>query len=205
MDGSSTPFYFFPIFFPEFTINHIKTETNRYAKSIADKLRGTNKLKPHSIWQTWTEVRLPEMYLFFVVIIYMCLVKKPKLRDYWSTSNFISTQFSRSVMSRSQFTVILSNLHVNDNSMYIPRNEPSHDPMHKIRHFSDHLLTHFPTSFSPYKNLTIDEGVCGFWGRVIFLVYIKYKPDKYGITMFAVCDSKTGYVLRSEVYTGKSQ
>ena len=93
VDGSSTPFDFFPILFPEFMIKHIKTETKRYAKSIADKLRGTNKLKPHSVWQTWTGVWLPEMYLFFVVIIYMCLVKKPKLTDYWSTSNFISTQF----------------------------------------------------------------------------------------------------------------
>ena len=130
-------------------IKRIKTETNRYAKSIADKLRGTNKLKPHSIWQTWTGVQLHEMYLFFAVIIYMCLVKKPKLRDYWSTSNFISTQFSGSVMPRNQFTVLLSNLHVNNNSTYIPRNEPGHDPMHKIRPFLDHLLTHFPTSFSP--------------------------------------------------------
>ena len=92
-------------------------------------------------------------------------------------------------MSRNRFTVILSNLHVNDNSIYISRNEPGHHPMHKIRHFLEHLLTHFPTSFSPYENLTIDEGVCGFRGRVIFRVCIKNKPDKYGITMFTVCVS----------------
>ena len=59
-------------------IKHFKTETNRYA----DKLRRTNKLKPRSVWQTWTGVRLHEMYLFFPVIIHMCLMKKPKLRDY---------------------------------------------------------------------------------------------------------------------------
>ena len=69
---------FFSIFFPESMIKHIKTETNRYAKSIADKLRRTKKLKPHSIWHTWTGVRLHEMYLFFAVIIHMCLAKKPK-------------------------------------------------------------------------------------------------------------------------------
>jgi len=69
-------------------IKHIKTETNRYDKSIANKLRRINKLKPHSIQQTCTGVRLHEMYLFFVVIIHMCLVKKHKLRDYWSTSLF---------------------------------------------------------------------------------------------------------------------
>ena len=93
-------------------------------------------------------------------------------------------------MSRNRFTAILSNLHVNDNSTYIPRNEPSYDPMHKIRPFLDHLLTHFPAPFSPYENLTIDEGVYGFRGRVIFCVCIKNNPDKYGIKMFTVCDSK---------------
>jgi len=124
----------------------------------------------------------------------MCLVKKPKLRDYWSTSNFISSQFSGSVMSRNRFTVILSNLNVNDDATNIPRNEAGHDPTDKIRSIFDHLLTHFTASFSPYEDLTIDEGVCGFQGRVIFHVYIK---NKYGIKMFTVCDSKTGYVLRN--------
>jgi hypothetical protein len=33
----------FSIFFPESMIKHIKTETNRYAKSIADKLRRSKK------------------------------------------------------------------------------------------------------------------------------------------------------------------
>jgi hypothetical protein len=66
VDDSSTPFDFFSIFFPESMVKHIKMETNRYAKSITDKLRRTNKLKPHSIWHTWTGVRLHEMYLFLL-------------------------------------------------------------------------------------------------------------------------------------------
>jgi len=48
VDESSTLYdiFFFSIFFPEFMIKHIKTETNRHAKSIADKLRTANMLKP---------------------------------------------------------------------------------------------------------------------------------------------------------------
>jgi hypothetical protein len=69
-------------------IKLIKTKTNRYAKPTAGKLRRTNKLMPHSVRQTWTGVRLHEMYLLLAVIIHMCLVKKPKLRDYWSTFYF---------------------------------------------------------------------------------------------------------------------
>jgi len=50
-------------------------------------------------------------------------------------------------MSKNQFTVRLSNLHVNDDALYIHRNESSHDPMHKIRSILDHLLTHFTAPF----------------------------------------------------------
>ena len=62
-----------------------------------------------------------------------------------------------------------------------------------------------PHHFSPYENLTTDEGVCGYQGRVIFSVYMKNKPDKYDIKMFTLCHSKKGYVLCTEVYTGKGQ
>jgi hypothetical protein len=103
-------------------------------------------------------------------------------------------------MSRNWFTAILSNLHVNDSATCIPRNEPGHDPMHKIRPFLDHLLTHLPASFSPYENFTIDD-LYGFWRTVIFHFYKKNKPDKYG----TACDSKTGYVLHTEMCTGKGQ
>jgi len=129
----------------------------------------------------------------------MYLVKKPKLRDCWSTSKFISTQFSGSLLSENRFTAILSNLHVNDNATYIPRNETDHDCVCKIRPFLDHLLTHFSASFSCYENLTIDAGVGGLWGRVIFHIYIKNKPDNCGIKMFTLFGSKTGYILRNEV------
>lgn len=127
----------------------------------------------------------------------MCLLKKPKPRDYWSTSDVISTPFPGSVMSRSRFTAVLCSSHFNDCAMYIPRNGPGHDPVYKIRPFLEHLLTYFRKLFSPYENLIIDEGVCGFRERVVSRLYIKSKPDNYGIKKFTLCDSKTGYVLHA--------
>jgi hypothetical protein len=145
------------------------------------------------------------MNLFFAVIIHMCLVKKQKIKRLPVNKQLHSHSIFRISISRNRFTAILSHLHVNDNATYVPRNEPGHDPLHKIRPFLDHLLIHFPASFSPHENLTIDEDVCGFRGTVIFRVYIKKTPNKYGIKMFTVCDSKTAYVLRTKVYTGKGQ
>lgn len=54
--------------------------TNKQVCYIHSRLRRTDKLKPHSMYQTWTGVRMHEMYLFFALIIYMCLVMKSKLK-----------------------------------------------------------------------------------------------------------------------------
>ncbi|XP_049958151.1 piggyBac transposable element-derived protein 4-like [Schistocerca serialis cubense] len=106
-------------------------------------------------------------------------------------------------MARNRFKAILSNLHLNDNSTYILKSQSEHCPTHKIRPILDHFLLESQKTFYPSENLTIDEGMCGFHGRIVFRVYIKNKPDKYGTKMFIVCNSKTGYVLRLEVYAGK--
>jgi hypothetical protein len=37
------------VFFPEFMIKHIKTETNRYVKSVADKVRRKGGLISESL------------------------------------------------------------------------------------------------------------------------------------------------------------
>ncbi|CAG5033836.1 unnamed protein product [Parnassius apollo] len=60
-------------------------------------------------------------------------------------------------------------------------------------------------SFYPNENLTIDEGTCGFRGRVHFRVYNKDKPDKYGMKVYMLCDAETGYILRMVPYVGDSK
>lgn len=204
IDETSTPIDIFSLFFPDFIFRIFKTETNKYAKSIIDKKRRNNSLKKNSIWGKWTTVKLHEIYLFFSIILHMCVVKKVKLRDYWSTDKFLSNVYAASVMSRDRFMSILANFHISDNSTAIPYNQAGHDPLQKLRPYINHLDKIFPESYYPFENLTVDEGTCGFRGRVRFRVYNKNKPDRYGIKLYIVCDSLTGYVLNMEIYTGKS-
>lgn len=203
LDSTSTVSDCFNIFFSRDMVKHIKTETNRYAASIIDKLKRTNTLKKNSLWKVWQPVKIHEIYLFFAIIAHMCLVKKTKVREYWCKNFFLATPFPSSVMSRDRFRAILTNLHLNDNRTYVPRNEPGHDPLHKIRPYFDHIVNKFSTSFQPSSKLTIDEGMCGFRGRVHFRVYLKNKPDKYGMKLFIVSDARSGYVVKMEVYCGK--
>lgn len=115
----------------------------------------------------------------------------------------IQTPFPPSIMSRNRFQSILSNLHLNDNRTYVKKGEPNHDPLHKIRPYFDYIKSKFAESVIPSREITVDEGICGFRGRIHFRVYIKNKPDKYGIKLFIACEATSGYALNIEVYTGK--
>ncbi|GBP72433.1 hypothetical protein EVAR_7092_1 [Eumeta japonica] len=59
--------------------------------------------------------------------------------------------------------------------------------------------------YLPDKNLTIDEGTRGFWGRVHFKVFNKDKPDTYGMKIYMLCYSEMGYALRMIPYVGDSK
>ncbi|XP_035221231.1 uncharacterized protein LOC118194150 [Stegodyphus dumicola] len=50
---------------------------------------------------------------------------------------------------------------------------------------------------------TIDERLEPFRGRCQFRQYIKSKPAKYGINIFALCDARTLYTHNLEVYVGQ--
>lgn len=52
------------------------------------------------------------------------------------------------------------------------------------------------------ENATIDEMLEGFIGRCNFRQYIPNKPNKYGIKIQTLVDSKTFYTCNMEVYVG---
>lgn len=72
----------------------------------------------------------------------------------------------------------------------------------KVRRFMQYLETKFQEYFCPSKNLSLDESTIGFKGRVVFKVYNKDKPSKWGIKIFVVSDAVSGYVCALEPYMG---
>jgi len=52
------------------------------------------------------------------------------------------------------------------------------------------------------KNISIDEGMIAFKGRLSFRQYLPAKPTKYGIKVWMAADSSNGYVVNFSVYLG---
>ncbi|XP_055918547.1 piggyBac transposable element-derived protein 4-like [Eupeodes corollae] len=59
-------------------------------------------------------------------------------------------------------------------------------------------------NYSIGANATIDEMLVGFRGRCAFKMYIPSKPNKYGLKMQCLADSKTHYALNTYLYCGKN-
>ena len=93
-------------------------------------------------------------------------------------------------------------LHLSDNSQYIRRGQPGHDPLYKIRPLLSPLLANFKDAYTLHRELSIDEAMVGFKGRLCFIQYLPKKPTKWGIKAYVLADSATGYVYSWRLYTG---
>ena len=51
--------------------------------------------------------------------------------------------------------------------------------------------------------MTVDEQLVAFRGSCPFKIYIPSKPGRYGIKLWALCDSKTYYCLNLQPYIGR--
>ena len=62
----------------------------------------------------------------------------------------------------------------------------------------------FNKAFMPGENLSLDESICAFKGRILNRVYEPMKPDKFGIKLYTICDSSTSYLLNIRICREKA-
>jgi hypothetical protein len=192
LDENSVELDYFKIFFDEDLLRAISKETNKYAKSLRDDVHLVS-------FSRWVDRDVSEMYQFFALCILMGLVEKGSLKDYWSTNPAIGTPFFRKICSRDNFLQTLYALHFADNQTM-----DKTDPLRKIRPIVDSMQTKFSNSFYPFQDLAIDESLILWKGRLVFKQYIPSKRHRFGVKLFEICDSETGYILGFIVYTGAS-
>lgn len=106
-------------------------------------------------------------------------------------------------MSKNRFEEISCYLHFNDSVSEPARGTNGFDRLYKVRPVVDYVKNKFLNSFLPSKNLSVDEGMIAYKGRISFRQYMPNKPSKYGIKVWMLADSSNGYVLHFNTYLGK--
>ncbi|XP_049796511.1 piggyBac transposable element-derived protein 4-like [Schistocerca nitens] len=139
IDESSSVLDCSKVFLTDSDVNELKRQTNLYASQTIQKKRRGNNLKPHSVLSSWKPVTISEMRRFLGIIFHMCVSKKPKIADHWSTNPVLSCNFCPHVMSRLRFTQILSCLHLVDNSNQKKPGEDGFHPLYKVLPYYNNL------------------------------------------------------------------
>jgi len=104
-------------------------------------------------------------------------------------------------MARDRFQQISRVLHFDDASTR--RQMRTTDKLAPIRAVFDMWEATLEDAFVPFDNVTVDEQLLTYRGRCPFIHYVPSKPGKFGIKFWVLSDSKTSYVSRIQVYTGR--
>ncbi|XP_054260166.1 piggyBac transposable element-derived protein 4-like [Macrosteles quadrilineatus] len=200
---NSKPIAYFNLFFPYAIWMLFTTETNAYASREVTRRRLSGELRGQSRLRHWVDVTYSEMKKYIALVINMGLIGKKNLIDYWDQSFSQRVPFFPEIMSRNRFQAISSMFHLTSEP-FIAKGEPGYDPWQKIRKLLDHLNDAFKRHFVPSQNLAIDESMIGMKNRTIFIQYMPNKRHaRFGIKKFEICDSATGYLLHTALYSGK--
>ena len=108
----------------------------------------------------------------------------------------------RATMSLERFLFLLIAVRFDDSAERQQRKE-SGDRTAPISEIFEMFIANCKANYTPSEFLTVDEMLVGFRGRCLFRMYIKSKPQKYGLKIMCLCDAKRHYLLNAFIYSGK--
>ncbi|KAK3735838.1 hypothetical protein QZH41_007478 [Actinostola sp. cb2023] len=187
----------FSILFNNEILLKIVAETNRYARQ---------KLSENALrLSNWKDTTAVEIRAYLGVCIIMGLNSLPCIADYWSSDPFLGNEGIKQVMTKNRFEELSRFLHFNDSSVEPKRGADNFDCLYKVRPVLDYFNKKVQDIYNPSKNISVDEGMIAFKGRLSFRQYMPAKPTKYGIKVWIAADSKNGFVVNHKVYLGKEK
>ncbi|UYV68288.1 hypothetical protein LAZ67_5003704 [Cordylochernes scorpioides] len=176
--------------------------TNKCAQTLLASNR--DKLPPFSRKLAWKDTTLDEMMAFIGVIFNMGNVKKNQIRDYWSKNELLEMPWFGKVMSRGRFELLYSCFSLIDDFNLVPSSHPDYNPTARFEKLIEHVNNKFIYYYKPTQNLTVDESLMCLKNRTRLRQYMPQKHHgRFGVKLWMLCESKTGYCLRMKPYKGK--
>ncbi|UYV70560.1 hypothetical protein LAZ67_7003537 [Cordylochernes scorpioides] len=185
----------FNLFFTAAIIKQISEFTNAKIEEFRQRISDLTK-STYSNFTSEIEIRA------FLGLLYLAGVYKSGHENVESlfASDGTGRDIFRSVMSVKRFLFLLLCIRF-DNF----KTRCKEDRLSPIRDIFQTIIEKFQSCYTPAEYLTVDEMLVGFRGKCPFKIYIPSKPNKYGIKIVILADSRTHYMYNAMVYTGKSK
>ena len=191
---------YFQLIVTDDILDAVVKETNRYAEQF---FLASGALSRHSRANQWKPLTLPELKTFLGLTLATGLLsKRGHISEYWSKNPILFTPFFGQTMSRNRYQNITKFLHFNNNET---RPSDSADKLYKLRPIHDAIVENWRALYNPDEQISIDEGMLKWRGRLSFKVYNKDKPTKYGIKAYILADSNSGYCWNMDIYYGQGK
>lgn len=181
------------LYFPDSFISKIVEYTNIYIEQIQAN---------YSRERDCRKTDYNELCALFG-LLYLAGIKKAhrlNMKELWESDGTAPDCF-RATMSIRRFYFLLRALRFDD--IRTREERKSIDNLAPIREIFEQFVQNCQAHYTPGEYLTIDEMLDAFRGRCKFRQYIKSKPARYGIKIFAMCDARVFYTSNLEIYAGK--
>lgn len=193
--GDNRPVDWFFLLLDEPLLESICKYTNKYALEL---FCGPNTTDQSRITR-WRELTVPELKIFLGLLLHTGTIKLNRLQDYWRKHRLLNLPCFREYMSRDRFLLILRCINF---SKIIPPGQPQPtDRLYKIRELIDYFNNKMASVYYPSRELSIDESMVLWRGRLTFRQYIKNKRHKYGVKLYSVTEPD-GLIMKFLVYAG---
>lgn len=161
----------------------------------------TNKEGRRVYGTNWSDMDITDLrgYLGLLILAGVYRSSKEAVESLWHAEH--GRAIFRATMPLKTFFTISRVIRFDDRETRPARR--AGDKLAAIREVWDKWVLLLPKMYNPGSDVTVDERLVTFRGRCPFKQYMPNKPGKYGIKIWAACDSRSSYAWNMEVYTGK--
>ncbi|KAM9329571.1 piggyBac transposable element-derived protein 4-like [Gastrophryne carolinensis] len=121
-----------------------------------------------------------DIWKFLGLILLSGVVGKPLQKWYWTTNKLLATPFFGTIMSECRFSLIMKNLHFTNNEEFDEATHPA-PKLKKIWEVYQMIIKNFQQSYVPDRDISIDESLMAYKGRLSWIQYIASKRARFGI------------------------
>lgn len=166
------PIDYFNLFLLDSLIDLLVDQNNLYAEQC-------QAMKGHDPY--WKPVNHVDIKHFLYINTMFGIHYMLDYRLYWMDDKMCRVEAIAEVMGRQRYEILSQYFHINDSSKQPLHTDAMYDLMTKVHPLLDHVRKTCSAVYKPVRQISTDEAMVAFNGRLYFKQYIQNKPTPWGL------------------------